>query len=158
MATKKSSELKPAIWAASIFTAIILFCTIYASTNNNYPATYSAEVKSEVGEDGRAAVGAPAEWLVQISPATAWDNAGGKGWRPVGWVLLIAVCIFLVLQAKDMVFVDRPGRIVFIVLGLALACFFGSFSSLLASAAKKVKPEVYERIKDDKKELAKLFE
>lgn len=161
----KNFNWKPGAIAFGIALAIFVGCIIYVKSGvEGFKVTHFDKVESTYGADDRAAVGGPEYYQVNISTALAWKfvqhNKKVKPWLVIGWVFLIGSGVFLVLlslEAFDFGTSSAPNYILFVTCGIALACFFGAYSSAFVGNSKKLTPAEYSVVKGDPDKMAALF-
>lgn len=158
----KTLNWKPAAAMWLVIVAVFFFCTNAVKKDNKFKVTHFQEVKSEVGSDGRAAVGSPEIYQVRISPSLTWDlSKNGTGFfRTAGWIIILLLGVFMALSVTGTLELGKQGfnLIVFISLVAAAACIFGAYSSAFSNNYVDLSKEAYEAIKDSPEELAALFD
>lgn len=154
---KQNTELKAAIatWAAMML--FVVFALIYIKSGKEHPVKHYPAVESVVGEDGRAAVGSAEYYEVFISRSLNWELGKGKEWRWFGAIGLLAVGGIFVAQALGYVHFEKFTRVVWVGLAVSLGGLIGAYSSSLEANKVKMTPQEYNRVKDNKAELEKIF-
>lgn len=150
----------PAAIYLVILAAFFIALSIVKS-NNHFKVVHFAEVKSEVGADGKAAVGSPEVYQVNISPALTYKLSKGYTvfWRNAGGVILVLLGVFLVLVSMGVIELEKSWAnvIIYLSMVLAAACIFGAYSSAFVSNYVELSKDAYEAIKDSPDKLAELF-
>ncbi len=157
----KNFNWKPLLIAVVALAAIFLLAGGHIKSQKEFKVVHFQEVKSEVGSDGRAAVGSPEVYQIQISPALTWElskNYTGV-WRTLAWVVLILLGAFIGLQSMDTFDLGKSGstHISYVGLCVAFGLYLGAYSSAFSTNYKEVDKATYEQIKDDPAAKAELF-
>lgn len=157
----KSFNWKPLLIAVGVLAAIFLLATGHIKSQKEFKVVHFEEVKSVVGSDGRAAVGSPEVYQIQISPDLTWDlskNYTGV-WRSLAWVVLILLGAFIGLQSMDTFDLGKSGstHLSYVGLVVAAALYLAAYSSAFVSNYKEVDKSTYEQIKDDPEAMTELF-
>lgn len=152
---------KTSIIAAIVFVAVglvFVFCNAHIKSQKDYKVVHFAAVSSEPGPDGKAAVGAPESFKVEISPALAWEKGDGpvKAFRNIALVLLILTAVYIALSESGVI----TGSIhyAFVGLVLSLGCYLGAYSSAFSNNYKELTKEQYEAVKDNPEAMKALFD
>jgi hypothetical protein len=153
---KKTTWIATAVFA--VVAIVFIFCTQYIKSQKHFKVVHFSEVKSEVGPDGRAAVGSPEVFQVQISPALAWEKGDHNvaGWRNFSLIMLILSAVYIALAQTGVI----TGSIQFAFVGLAisLASYFAAYSSAFSNNYKEISAQQYELLKDNPAALKALFD
>lgn len=161
MSKKNKFEWKTAGIAVLILAGIFIAATAYIKSNNNFKVVPFGEVKSEVGADGRAAVGSPEIYQIQASPAVIWKlskkNTGV--YKTIGWIVLIIAAGFITIQKMDTFDLGRAGSniISYALLVISFSFYFAAYSSAFSNNYVEVTKVKYEQVKDDPAQLEQLF-
>jgi hypothetical protein len=161
MSSKNKFEWKTAGIVVLILAAIFIGAASYIKSNNNYKVVHFKEVKSEVGPDGRAAVGAPESYKIEVSPASIWNKTKsntGK-YKAVAWVFLIVAAAFITIQKMDTFDLGRSGSnlITYSLMVIALSFFIAAYSSAFANNYVEMSKAEYDQVKDDPAKIEQLF-
>lgn len=158
---KSQINWKPAAIAVAVLAGIFLLVNALISSNNNFKVTHFQEVKQEFTKDGRVVAGWPEVYQVRISPALTWELSKNNThvWRNIAWIILIVAGVFIGLQAADTFDLGKQGsnNITFVLLIAAFACYIGAYSSAFDNNYRELSKDQYEKVKDDKEALKKLF-
>jgi hypothetical protein len=161
--SKKKFNWKPGAVALVALVAIFAGLTAGIKSSKKFEVKHFAEVTTEYGTDGRAAVGSPEVYQVRISPALTWELARNntKTWRTIAWVLVFVFAGFVSLFANGWISFgegsNAPNYIIGIIWAAAFACYIGAYSSAHANNYKDLSKEDYEYVKDDPVKLRELF-
>lgn len=142
---------------------ILLVIAKLVTTSDNYKVVHTAAVSTEVGTDGRAAVGSPEGYTVWISPSTAHEirSQSMKVFGTLAWVFFIAAGIFLLAGANDVITFEagsKAGNYALIFLmGIGVVMTFAGYSSIVADTSVTLTSDQYNAVKDSKDALRALF-
>lgn len=161
MKKKSSFEWKaPAALFVSLVAVFFIALNI-VKKDNDFKVTHFGEVKSEVGVDGRAAVGSPEIYQVRISPALTYKLSKNYTavWRNAGGVVLLLLGVFIALLALSVIELEKSGAnvIIYGLMVIAAGCIFGAYSSAFANNYVDLSKEAYEAVKDSPEKLEALF-
>jgi hypothetical protein len=151
--------MKKLNWKAGLAALIILTVCVFGTNviinqSKNFDVHHHAAVVSEVGPDGRAPVGSPAEVEVSISSELAWEMTNDI-FRKGVWVAIILAAGYLLFYASGKILWN--GTAFFAMLVLAFSLYLGRFVSTRWNNSVRITPEKFEQIKNDREALAGLF-
>lgn len=157
--SKLSKGFKAGIALYVIFLAGFLLSFIIIKSSKNFPVTYNPAIEQTVSADGRYVAGSAEYYEVQISPALNWQLGKGKVWRWIGLVVLVALGIYIILAATDVIILPRASvnYPLYVLLVIAAACIFASHSASLGSNKINLPKEKYLEVKDSRDKLTELF-
>lgn len=150
-------SLKPALIIYAVFVAFFIIGVLYVTSSKNFEVTHFPKVEQKIHADGRYTAGSEEYYEVNISPALAWKEGKGKGWRMIGIVVLAAVGVFMGFVATDKIRMKAYHWPIYLGLAIAAACIFAAYSSTYANNAVKLSKEQYEQVKDSREKLSELF-
>lgn len=163
MATKKKFNWKLGLIGFFALAGLFLALTIGIKKSKDFKVQHFQEVKSEVGVDGRAAVGSPEIYQVRMSAALAWELSSKYTgvWRTIALILIIAFGAFVALYGSGVISfgigTNAPNYVAFLIWALAAACYFGAYSSAHNSNYRDLTKDQYEAVKGDPVKLRALF-
>jgi hypothetical protein len=147
--SRKITDWKTPAFVYGLFAAVFFFAFFYAAFNNAYHVDHVLPGNNENHPEG---------FNVFPSPALVF-GATWSGLRVLGLIAFFAVGVYLVALANDIVTDKWKNTILFVGLLISLACFFGSHSNKVAGNNKVfLKPDRYERVKNNKDSLRNLFD
>lgn len=151
-------EILAALSVLAVVAAVFVIATMAIRSNNKFKVVHFAEEKSVVGADGRASVGSPEVYQINISPALAWKKMDSKvkAWRNIAIILLLVTAVYIGLSSTGQI--QGSIHLAYVGLALSLASFFAAYSSAFVSNYKELNKEEYELIKDDQKAIEALFD
>jgi hypothetical protein len=156
MSKEQSKRIRTAIIGWVLLTAVFATMQTVASHDNHFKVIHHTAVSTEVGPDGRAAVGSPEVVQVQISPALAWQLTDyAKIYVILGWVMVALIAGFIGLVTLDIIPVDKAAFNIFWV-GMSIVAaglIFGAYSSAYAANYKEVYLNIYLQYKDHLQDL-----
>lgn len=156
MSKEQSKRVRTAIIGWVLLTAVFATVQTIATHSNHFNVVHHAAVSTEVGPDGRAAVGSPEVVQVQISPALAWQLTDyAKIFVISGWIVVALIAGFIGLVTLDIISVDKETFNIFWI-GLSIVAaglIFGAYSSAYAANYKEISPEVFLQYKDHLRDL-----
>ena len=155
-------------WKLGAITLAALVLIFVGMTNrikngDNFKVVHFQEVKAEYGADGRAAVGSPEVYKIEISPAVNWEmSRNGTGvWRAFAWVMLVVCAAFIMLYGSGVISfgvgTNAPNYIWAGTLAIALACYIAAYSSAFTNNYIELSKAEYEKVKGDKAAIKQLF-
>lgn len=150
-------------WRMFALITLVIFgafqiATWYIKSQKKFNVRHSEAVEQTVTSTGGYVAGSPEIYKVDISPALAWEKARVHNavWHNLALILIVLTAVFITLMGTNTIELNPrgAGAIVFVTLGLALACWFAAYSSLFSNNFVELNKETYELFKNN---LADLF-
>jgi hypothetical protein len=152
-------NLKTASFVYGGFVAVIILAFVIIVSGEKFPVTHYPKVEQTVSKDGRYVAGSDEYYQVHISSSLAWKLGKWKGWRAVGVLFILGTGAFIFLGATQRIELSKAtwNYVCFVMLLIALASLFGSYSSDYSNKYIELSKEKYEDVKTDPEKLEQLF-